>query len=140
MTEVTGSAICLIQLPFYDTDRDHFLTPFIDSSSCLLYHYGFFLFLAVRHPAINIESSGSVSESIVRTRIATAATLYSSLGTYTSPNPKTPKNPKNGQNGQKPQNGQNGGQKKGSKMVKNDVFGLGMDSPRDLFLRFYMSL
>ena len=94
----------------------------------------------MRHPAINIESSGSVSESIVRTSLATAATLYSSLGTYTSPNPKTPKNPKNGQKPQKPQNGQKWGQKKGSKMVKNDVFGLGMDSPRDLFLGFYMSL
>ena len=99
--------------------------------------------VAVRHPAINIESSGSVSESIVRTSLATAATLYSSLGTYTSPNPKTPKTPKTPKNpvfGQNPQNDQNGGQKKGSKMVKNDVFGLGMDSPRDLFLGFYMSL
>ena len=97
----------------------------------------------MRHPAINIESSGSVSESIVRTSLATAATLYSSLGTYTSPNPKTPKTPKTPKNpvfGQNPQNDQNGGQKKGSKMVKNDVFGLGMDSPRDLFLGFYMSL
>ena len=99
--------------------------------------------LAVRHPAINIESSGSVSESIVRTRIATAATLYSSLGTYTSKTPKPPKTPKNPKNpvfGQNPKKGQKRGPKKGSKTVQNRVFGLGMDSPRDLFLAFYMSL
>jgi hypothetical protein len=55
-------------------------------------------------------------------------------------NPKTPKMAKNPKNHKSAKKTRKRGSKKGSKMVKNDVFGLGMDSPRDLFLAFYMSL